>query len=268
MIITDDLVMLNFPKTGSSFARKVLKEIYAGRSSRFHKILAKLGIYNSNFFELMLPKIDNNSLYGLKGQHGTLRQIPEQHRNKPILSITRNPFSRYVSNYLFKWWVKYPPVGKEVLLERYPHFPNLTFPEYYEMMHIYGREDHLRGIVPKIELGHHTIQFIQFYFRDPEAVLKSIDDEYIDQKRYKHEIDPIHFIRQENLNSELKKHLLQVGVAESELLFIDTMEKVNVTDKKPQESDYESFYQGTSIKNDILRRDRLLFDIFPDYLPA
>lgn len=267
MIITNDFVMLNFPKTGSSFARKVIKEIYSGRSSKFHRILANLGIYNSSFLELMLPKIDTTSLMGLKGQHGTLRQIPAQHNAKPVITITRNPFSRYVSTYLFKWWEKYPPANIDIILDQFPNFPNLTFPEYYLMMHTHGREDHLRGIVPKIDLGLYTIQFIQFYFKDPESVLREIDDNYIDNKLYENDINNIKFIRQENLNRELKEFLLHVGISEKELEFIDTMKKVNVTNKKSEDSDYKKYYSGTSIEEQILQRDRLLFEIFPDYLP-
>jgi len=81
MIITDDFVMLNFPKTGSSFAREALKRLYANR----------------NIIELMLPKITEKRYRDRVDQHGTFRQIPLAHKNKPVLSITRNPLSRFQS---------------------------------------------------------------------------------------------------------------------------------------------------------------------------
>jgi hypothetical protein len=39
MIITDDLVMLNFPKTGNTFAREVFKRVYSGREYWLRKLL-------------------------------------------------------------------------------------------------------------------------------------------------------------------------------------------------------------------------------------
>jgi hypothetical protein len=266
MIITDDLVMLNFPKTGSTFAREVFKRVYSGRESRLHKLLVKAGMANPCIQELLLPQIDEERNSGIKAQHGTLRQIPAEHRHKPIVSIMRNPFSRYVSLYLFRWWEKVPPAEKHSLLERYPHFPDLSFCEYYELEHLYGRKNRLHGIVPKMDLGGQSLQFIQFYFRDPESVLKKIDDEYIDKGRYREDMASIHFLHQEDLNRELKEFLVGIGMNRQALAFIDSMGKVNETEKKPGDGNDRDYYAGTALQDKILERDRLLFAIFPEYL--
>ena len=268
MIITDKFVMLNFPKTGSSFARSALKSIYRQKSSRKRLLAEKLGICKPSMKELMFPKIDEISYYGIKDQHGTLRQIPRAHQYKPVVTITRNPFSRYISTYLYRWWKRYPPAEEQVICERYPNFPDLSFSEYYEMMHEYGRRQRLQNLELKIDLGIHSIQFIQFYFNDPEAILKGIDSDYIEQARYEDDLRNISFIHQENLRKDLVSFLLKVGFEEKDIEFIEQMEKVNVTDKKGTDGDNISLYLRNDVGQKIMERDRLLFRIFPEYLTS
>ena len=259
--------MLNFPKTGSSFARKVIEQVYAERSSKARRLLEKFRICNPSVMELMLPKIDEKLHYNIKDQHGTLRQIPKAHRDKPIVSITRNPILRYESTYQFRWWERNPPADMEIILKRYPHFPNLSFSEYYEMIHIYGRQNRLSNIAPKLDLGLHTIQFIQFYFDDPESVLRKIDNAYIDEERFRGDMKSISFLHQESLNSNLRDFLLHIGFKENQVGFIDSMGRINVTEKKQENSECEKLSLENGIQNTIIERDRLLFKIFPEYLP-
>lgn len=262
MIITNDFVMLNFPKTGSSFSRKVIKQLYSEQCSKTRKLMERLHICNPSVIELMLPKIDEKLNYNRTGQHGTLRQIPLPDRKKPIVSVTRNPIERYKSTYLYRWWEKYPPADIQIIQEKYPHFPNLSFSEYYEMIHLYGKQNRLQNIVPQLELGLHTIQFIQFYFDEPENVLRKMDSTYIEQELFRHDMHPIVFLHQENLKLELRDFLLDTGFNTNQVGFIDGMEKVNVT-KNPQDDLKLDF----DIQNTIIERDRLIYKIFPEYLP-
>lgn len=81
MLVTDSFVMLNYPKTGSSFARKVIKDLYARQpKSWFRRRWCK---------ELILPNIRT---CGADDQHGCYSQIPPQYRNREVMSIVRNPF--------------------------------------------------------------------------------------------------------------------------------------------------------------------------------
>lgn len=268
MIITDDFVMINFPKTGSSFARAAIKKLYSRRCSIGRKVLSSIGLCNPGYIELMLPNI-NNSTHKFrhrhaKGQHGHVSQIPEKYRDRPVVSIVRNPFSRYISGYQFKWWEKYPPQSDDVIFDKYPHFPNLSFEEFYNMKHEFGRENRLRGIEPKIELGIYSIQFIQFYCRHPAEVLNKIDDNYIEKELFREDMGNIKFLRQENLREDLKAFLLDMGVSSEEITFLDFMEKMNVTEKiQPGSSD--DTHIDPEIKNKVLARDRLIFKIFPEY---
>jgi len=269
MIITNDFVMINFPKTGSSFAREVIKKVYGQKSSLVHKALFSVGLRNSGYIELMLPNIHNatHKFRGkhAKGQHGLLSQIPEKYKGKPVVSIVRNPFSRYVSGYQFKWWEKYPPESEEVIAKKYPHFPDLSFQEFYDMMHDFGRKNRLKGVKPKIDLGIYTIQFIQFFFDNPTEILNKIDDDYIEQELFREDMGNIEFIRQENLNEDLKEFLLGVGANTDELRFLDTMERVNVTKKTQQETSGSVFIEPET-RDKILSRDKLIFKLFPEYV--
>ncbi|RMD66615.1 hypothetical protein D6833_01285 [Candidatus Parcubacteria bacterium] len=266
MIITDQFVMLNFPKTGSSFVRTVLKRVHK-YDTPYNRIRRMLHLGNKPpMVELILPVIDRQFPPGLRGQHGTYRQIPPEHRHKTIVSVTRNPFDRYVSTYLFGWWKTHLHVAEERLKQAFPHFPDLSFQEYYDLLHTFGRESRLKGISPPIDLGLHTIQFIQFYFKEPERVLSTIDDDYIQRKQYLADMAPVVFLHQENLNRELCQFLTDMGYPQEDIRFIREAERVNVTDRPCDQYKPDRFYTPELIQ-DILARDRLLFDIFAEYKP-
>ena len=76
------------------------------------------------------------------------------------------------------------------------------------------------------------------------------------------------FLRQENLQSDLRDFLSQGGVRPEELNYLDSMERVNVTDRqRGNTNDYRSYYSDR-IVDDVLKRDELLFRLFPEYLPS
>lgn len=266
MIVTNDFVLLNFPKTGSSFVRQAVKQVYSQPQSRVSSLLTRLGIRQPELVELMMPKIDEEFDYGIVDQHGTYRQIPQAHKNKLILSITRNPFTRYVSDYQFQWWKKYPPTKVEVLKADYPQFPDLSFEDYYQMMHRYGRANRLRGIRPGIDIGLHTIRFIQFYFQEPESILAEITEHYIESEAYKKDMAKVHFLHQENLSVELKLFLVSLGFERSKVNFLNEAKPVNVT-KRTTDRDIDKYYSEALVEK-ILLRDKLLFALFPEYLPV
>ena len=75
------------------------------------------------------------------------------------------------------------------------------------------------------------------------------------------------FIKQETLNLDLKKTLTELGYAKKELEIIDKTSKVNVTENKEPERNYLDYYTPKLLE-DVLRRDALIFKIFPEYLPS
>jgi hypothetical protein len=264
VLITDSFVMLNFPKTGSSFARKLIKEAYSREyDTGIRGVLRRLRLVRSRTREVMSPHIDDTAQEeGYLDQHGTRRQIPPEYRGRQIVTITREPVSRYESMFFFEWWKSYPPAEVALIKEKYPNFPDLTFDQYYEMSHDFARRDRLCDVETKIDLGICTIQFIQFYFENPAEILARIDNEYIDQEQWRDELADISFLRQENLREDLKVFLLKVGLSEESLAPIDESGDVNVS-ARPEATGQTTLSRENL---DLIReRDRLLYRIFPFY---
>lgn len=266
MLITDDFVMLNFPKTGSSFARKAIFKVYEARDGAVRKwFRQKLG-GSEPAFELMLPKLESETSEPIKDQHGTLRQIPVKYRERAVVSVVRNPLDRYVSTYLFQWWRRFPPAPEAELKSVYLDWPELSFRDFYSMIHQISLENRLKRVRPKIELGMQTVQFIQFYFPDAENLLSRIDESWIESDAWREEMPKIEFLHQENLSEELKVFLRLVGMRESLLGMIEDTGKVNVTERNESSRNFWSFYDE-ALLSEVLWKDRLLFRIFPEYLP-
>lgn len=270
MIITDHFVMLNFPKTGSSFVRTVLKKVH-GYDTLSNRVRRTLSLPDSSGMkELRLPNIGQAvALDNRRDQHGTYRQIPQQDQDKTIVTVIRNPFDRYTSTYLFGFWKeKFPAIVPDSeLFRRFPTFPDLTFAEYYELIHRYARENKLNGATPDADLGNHTVHFVQFYFPNPEKVLNRMDDDYVARQDYLEEMPDIVFLHQERLNQELYDFLRGCGYPTEQIDFILDAERVNVTPRNQKQRGLKTFYTPRLIDK-ILERDRLLFDLFPEYRPG
>jgi len=139
MLATKDFVLLNMPKTGSSFARSVIKKAYRARATRSPlSRVAKLwgaSHLSDPLEEILVAPLDARHRSGLS-QHGTIEQIPNRHRAKPIISVTRHPLTRLVSAYRFKDWARFPPAQVTQLEAEFPSWPNLSVEEWYDMVPI------------------------------------------------------------------------------------------------------------------------------------
>ena len=260
MIITDSFVMLNLPKTGSTFARTVIKEIHANRLSRQSFIirgLQKLQIVKSPVCrEILLPNIKVKRGNIEPDQHGTYSQIPNEYRHLPVFSIVRNPYSRFMSGYEFRWWEKYPPINDELLAEHFPRFPDLSVDDIVRLNDldvIYNRFD---GNAPKAEVGIQTIQFIQMFFRDPKEVLQDLTDEYLDSTHIFDDVAEISFLRQENLNKDLAHFLSSVGYSADEVNYVKSRDRVNVTEARS--SNRNTLWTPTALSY-VRIKERMIF---------
>jgi hypothetical protein len=226
MLITSRFVVLNFPKTGSSFVREVLKTIHRRRrwrwgADRFLK-------------ELMLPRAfetDKSNPLGIGSrldQHGTLRQTPERYRRLPVVSVARNPYARLLSMFEFKWWQTHPPLPREELQTFLPHFPDLSLDDFVTMSEriaarAVGGENPAR-------LGRQTVQFVRFYFKDPQTVLSKISDDYVESGAFRADMGEVTFLRQHDLNHDLADYLQRHGYSAAEADLCRTYPRVNRTD--------------------------------------
>jgi hypothetical protein len=235
MLITKHFVLLNFPKTGSSFARKVLKVVYRRRRNEknlFFKIFNKLKINTSPFKELFFTHYYYDKIgETIIDQHGTYSQIPGEYRDKPVVSIIRNPYERLLSIYEFKFWQQNPQLGKDIVNKHFPNFPDLSIDEYIDYLKLVNKKVNLKG-KDNLVIGAFTVQFIQFFFKNPENVLLNINEEYLKSDTlFKNDLADIKFLRQENLKEDLICILKDFGFTEDEITFIREHKKVNITKK-------------------------------------
>lgn len=229
MIITNNSVILNLPKTGSSFVRKVVKDIFLKRRDKniFTRALYKLGFKSIGFKEIMTehPTVPN-----YKDQHGCYDQIPDKDKNKRILSVVRDPYSRLESIYKFKWWAKNPPLEQEELYAHFPNFPDLTLEQYLKLQMLVNEKMKEKYNIHKgVKIGNQSIQFIRFFFKNHKSVLARLNNEYIVNGSYKDDMCNVTLISNENLNKELVSFLSKNGFHKEELNFILNHKKVNVT---------------------------------------
>lgn len=221
MIITDNFVMLNFPKTGSSFARHVIKKAYRATFGE-----RKLG-------ELNLPNLLNPVPAAWKRyqttQHGFHCQIPFAHRGKETISIMRDPWSLLLSEYYYgRWKTDYTDIA--VACAEQPNFPFLDFPTFVDFSNAEVRR-RLREVYynpcPEVKIGLISLRFIGMFFKDPYRVLAHIDDNYIDSDQPFADLAPIHFLQTDGLRHDLVELLTKQGFPRTRLNFIYHEEKIN-----------------------------------------
>lgn len=232
MIITKNFVLLNLPKTGSSFVRKIIKDIYDKRTSKnyFLKYGHKLKLIKPFYQEILLPhKHFKKGLVNYVDQHGIYSQIPKSFREKKIVSVVRNPYDRFLSLYGFKFWQYNSPLSKEFLMSNLPNYPDLSIDEFVDYTILVSKHAYFENI-NDIKIGVMSIQFIKFFFKEPDSVLENLTNEYLmDQNLFKKDMAPIFFLKQENLKEDLSIFLKKEGFTESELYYLQNHKEVNVT---------------------------------------
>ena len=259
MIICENFIVLNFPKTGSTFIREMLKKVYKNRE-KFGFIIElgyKLKIIKIPYTELLLPNFQSPNLQNRdrKGQHGAYCQIPKEFKNRKIITVCRNPYELFLTNYFVKWWHLYFPIEKKLLIEKFPNFPELTINEFIELSKLSVEKKN------KVELGVLTVQFIRMYFKSPDEILKKITEEYITSNLYKNDIaDNITFLTQENLNVEFVNFLLKNGFNNNETNFILNHDRINNTSINNR----EQYWTKEAIEY-VEYSERFLFRILNDY---
>lgn len=217
MIVTSQFVVLNLPKTGSSFVREVLKAIYKKRRWRWGA--------DRMLKEYMLPRL-GGAVPGVD-QHGTFRQIPARFRHLPVVAAVRNPYSKLLSAYEYRWWAQHPLLPREQIDRHFPHFPDLSLEEFVQLWDL-SAVQRLGGSNP-LGTGRQTIQFCNFFFRDPDKAIASLSDPYVESGAFKDDMVNVTFLRQEHLREDLAAFLRRFGFSPEELEICHRYGLVNKT---------------------------------------
>lgn len=262
MLITDQFVMLHNPKTGSTFARNVVMDLHASRvaaGSAYRRMLRRIGIRTlpASVKELILPHARVTAVPKKPNPHGTFAQIPDEYRDRKVVSIVRNPYSWLLSSYEFGWWKQHPNVPLPMLRQHIPSFPNLSLDDYVKLCEL-DAACRVGKDLASTAAGLETIQFIQMFFKHPPAVLAGLTQSYIDSSQVFDDIADIYFLRQEHLNEDLALFLAQHGFSAEEADSIRHRPRANVT---PSGITDRSRLWTPTARAYVRDRERLIFRI-------
>ena len=267
MIITDEFIMINLPKTGSTFAVSKMFEVHGKINKDIVYRIKNLG-KKKEIKELLLPNIKVETPLKHKDKHGTYSQIPKEllSEKRTIMSIIRNPYDAYVSRYKYKAYAD-PSRGDEffrIIRKDYPNFPDFSFSEYLQYIQNRGVPKRIKimgGNDLSVDIGVLSLQFIQMYAIDPKKVLDVLDYDFFEKGFHKTYFPDIHFLKNENLSAELYDFLLNKGYKEKYIEFIKSSKKINVSVK---DGNHQNYYTPADIKF-IKSKEWFLFEFFPDY---
>ncbi len=266
MIVTDKFIYVHQPKTGGSFVVEALFELY-GIENR----------WPNGMPEQFSSPVDYQTKFGffsLQGaKHSFCGDIPvdELNKNKIILSNLRNPLDLYVSHYEFGWWKRdeylpYFDVVKD-FKNRYANFPDISFEQFlnldYETHNVFFND----GFYGNKGYGMGTVRFIKHFAKHQKQLLPKLAE--MDWKDYNLSSDlyPIHFIRTSTLNHDLLLFLKGIGFTDEDVQFIRDKEKVLPLGKgRTKEQKWQKYYTP-ELLDIILQKDKLIFDLFPEFLP-
>jgi hypothetical protein len=266
MIITDKFIYVHQPKTGGSFVVEALFELY--------------GIENlwldglpEEFIEPLVYETRQGkfSLQGAK--HSYCGDIPENElaKQKTILSNLRSPLDLYVSHYEFGWWKRddYRPYFDVVIdfEKRFPTFPNITFEEFlvldYETHNVFFTD----GFYGQEGYGMGTVRFVKHFARAQKQLLPKLAATNWRAYDLSADLYPIRFLRTNRLNHDLLDFLLEIGFTNEDVQFIRDKEKVLPLGKgRTKEQKWQKYYTPELLET-VLRKDKLLFDLFPEFIP-
>lgn len=256
MIATDKFVYVHLPKTGGTFVTHVLFQLGDLVDAREVKVRSW-----RTWFRRMPDK------------HATCRQIPRRYRELGILSTIRSPYRRYASEYEFGWWrreqwLKYYEAVPG-FRERFSVYPELSFEGFLRLRNAAftrGGRAGLDGDAP----GLLSEQFVDFYAASPGAALRALepggDEVPVDEIRSR--LYSVHFLRTRRLNRDLHAYLEGLGYPRDELEFI--LDLAPIRPPRPPEAEdghrrpWREYYTP-ELKAWVRRKERLLFELFPEF---
>jgi hypothetical protein len=263
MNITPSFVFVHMPKTGGSFVSAMLRELHG--DGRIHELLLRseslLRAKNR------LVKLFRGGRFGHEefNKHGMCRDIPLQFAHLPILSCMRNPYDWYVSNYKYGWWRSHPHDYPDLAAD--PRWPNLSFVDYLELSHHKWLGVLNPGVVVNPSLGRLTVLFINYYCRQPDKIVSSLDDAEL-MAALRADMFPVHFLDTAQLNQQLYDYLLASGRYQpASLAFILERRKISPRNRRQPHESWPDFYDD-ALMAQIIQRDRFLFHLFPIYATA
>jgi hypothetical protein len=277
MILTSRYVVLNNPKTGSTFTRKMLQQLAGHPFERQHwghwepgkretvkrwytRFAVRTGLADP--VEVFLPRLWKPERP--IDQHGGVWQIPWEFRNLPVVMNVRNPLDRKVSRYHFRWYAKHPAAPVNAIREQFPGFPDLAFEEYLSYCRTFKSARRFALKEAKTpDVGFETLHFIRMFFRQPNHVVRHLDDAFVESGAFMEYIpERFHLLRTENLNADLADGLLKLGYADKQVAFIREEEKIQPKEgTQREETDTWRSHYTPELYDEVVQEERLLISM-------
>jgi len=231
MLITDSFVWINFPKTGSTFARESLKKLYRipwwdlAKKSRMRGRWCQEALVPE-----MRPGVGNR--HGRLTPHGVVSQIPAEEVGKPVVSCLRNPCERLLSLYAYGDWRKTDqlPRPEALIVADFPGFPELTFEQFVDYFHKEYGDSVIKVGREHVQVGPQSADFLRF-FTNQEAGHGSFLS-YESWEALEHELGKIIFIPQGKLSEDLPRLLERFGHSKQDVDFIRCKPRSNSSSQR------------------------------------
>lgn len=264
MITTSQFNYIHQPKTGGTFVTDVLFQVYELDWTFWNRITI-----------LTTGKVRYNTPHGFflvhSQKHPNIYEIPSKYADLIVLTNIRNPLDIYVSQYEFEWWKrkKYLKYYRQVndFRKRYDKYPHLSFADFLELQYEAFYTLEKGNFLDEKAIGLASKNFLSTYTKDSLKLTMNFKNDMILAEDIRMDyLSKIHFLRTRNLNQDLYNFLKQIGFPEDKLAFILEKEKLLPMGKgRTNEQSWEKYYTP-ELKVLIIKKDRLLFELFPEFL--
>lgn len=236
MLVTPDCVLLNLPMTGATLVEEMLRLVYGDRA------------------------VDHGR------RHAGCAALPADARDKPLLSVFRSPFDRYVSQYHYGCWRQQPGMYCDPARVRaqWPAYPDITFGQFVRIANAHFIDPAWAddGAAP---LGWHTEQFVRMYAREPDAARATLQTHAPCARTLDALCHPVHFLLADadGVEAALRVWLRDAGVPATRIALLD-----DFVPSQPERMhelrlrrDARRYYDA-ALAEEIRARERWLFERF------
>ena len=141
--------------------------------------------------------------------------------------------------------------------ERYPHFPDISFEEFLSLSEARRFKERASN------LGAYTQDFIQYFFKDPNAVRTAISEKYVSSGAYRSDMYNVRFLRTARLNFELYEFLTDMGYHSGDVKFILGLAQLP-GEGRGEDQRWEKYYTP-ELKRAVRHKDRYIFQMYPEF---
>lgn len=253
------------PKTGGTFVHGIFKKIIADYKKRhlikwyFNRLGYRLKIDTPIYQKLVNVVYQEHPGESVTGQHGGVSFIPKKFAHLPVVSVKRDPIKKFISTYYYRWWERFPSLPVSKLNEIFPHYPEISIDEYYELAYNHTLK-HFFGTDYRDDIGILSWQFIRMYATNPIYVYKNISE-----KNYSEFINTyfadIQFFEMDSLSTEFEHYIKTTQLSDYSSYFA-TEERIyppgSNNKKRPERLSDE-------LSGKLKAKEWILYKFFPEY---